>query len=54
MSKSEDKIVKQSDPDSQEKSEKKECLLGNREDPYTCHPMGSHCLGLYLVTDFVI
>jgi hypothetical protein len=40
MSKSEDKIVKQSDRVSREKTEKKELLLGNRKDPCPSTPAG--------------
>jgi hypothetical protein len=53
MSKSEDKIVKQSDPDSQEQTENKECLLGNRESHPLSPPAGGYVSLSYPSPDLV-
>jgi hypothetical protein len=52
MSKSEDKIVKQSDQDSQEQTENKECLLGNGESHPLSPPAGGYESMSYPSPDF--
>jgi hypothetical protein len=52
MSKSEDKMVKQCDQDSQEQTENKECLLGNRESHPLSPPTGGYVSLSYPTPDF--
>lgn len=52
MSKSEDKMVKQSDQDSPEQTENKECLLGNRESHPLSPPTGGYVSLSYPTPDF--